>query len=187
MPWPTSVDMVRESGSSPEWYPAGREQCQSSQRRAAGTWVGQWTTSAYLPVPHESTLDTKPLYGGLPTMDWKTPSAIVDRQMLPRQTKRTDTWSGILGDGPSAPRRAGGRAAILGDGLAKVGLGRRGAIAEYSAVASLLARSAITHPRGEATHVSARRECASSPPACQWSRRVHHHVAGHTIHVSTAC
>jgi hypothetical protein len=29
-------------------------------------------------------------------MDWKTPSHMVDRQMLPRQTNRTEIWSGIL-------------------------------------------------------------------------------------------
>lgn len=29
-------------------------------------------------------------------MDWKTPSPIVERQMLPRQTKSTEIGSGIV-------------------------------------------------------------------------------------------
>lgn len=33
------------------------------------------------------------LYGGFETRDLKTPSAIVERQMLPKQTKRTDIGS----------------------------------------------------------------------------------------------
>jgi hypothetical protein len=32
-------------------------------------------------------------------MDWKTPSLMVERQMLPRQTKRTEIGSGIAGGG----------------------------------------------------------------------------------------
>ena len=49
-----------------------------------------------IPVPHESILETRPLYSGFLAIDWKTPSAIVERQMLPRQTKRTEIWSDIL-------------------------------------------------------------------------------------------
>jgi len=41
-------------------------------------------------------MSMRSLYGGLRAMDWKMPSAMVDRQMLPRQTKRTEIWSGML-------------------------------------------------------------------------------------------
>lgn len=37
-----------------------------------------------------------PWYCGCFARLWKMPSAMVDRQMLPRQTKSTDTGSGIL-------------------------------------------------------------------------------------------
>lgn len=43
-----------------------------------------------VPVPHESIFTIRPLYSGFFAIDWKTPSAIVERQMLPRQTKRTE-------------------------------------------------------------------------------------------------
>lgn len=48
----------------------------------------------HVPVPHESTLSTTLQYGEALSLvsDWKTPSAMVDRQMLPRQTKRTDIF-----------------------------------------------------------------------------------------------
>jgi len=52
--------------------------------------------SGFSPVPHESIFETRFLYGSFFASDWKTPSAIVDRQMLPRHTKSTETWSGIL-------------------------------------------------------------------------------------------
>ena len=38
----------------------------------------------------------RPSYGGFLASDWKTPSAMVDRQMFPRQTKSTEIWSGIV-------------------------------------------------------------------------------------------
>jgi hypothetical protein len=43
------------------------------------------------PVPHESILPTRSSYGCFLANDWNTPSAMVDRQMLPRQTKSTET------------------------------------------------------------------------------------------------
>ena len=60
---------MRESGESPMWY---------------------------APVPHESMFEMRGCAGLLVgrVMDWKTPSDIVERQMLPRQTKRTETGLG---------------------------------------------------------------------------------------------
>lgn len=52
-----------------------------------------------IPVPQESILEIRPLYSGFLAIDWKTPSAIVERQMLPRQTKRTEIDSDILAGG----------------------------------------------------------------------------------------
>jgi hypothetical protein len=46
-------------------------------------------------VPQESIFPMRPLYCGSLTMCRKMPSAMVERQMLPRQTKRTDTGSDI--------------------------------------------------------------------------------------------
>lgn len=51
---------------------------------------------AGLPVPHESITPTRSAYGSLRAIDWKMPSAIVDRQMLPRHTKRTLTLASLL-------------------------------------------------------------------------------------------
>lgn len=49
------------------------------------------------PVPHESILSILPLNCGCFAKCWKIPSAIVDRQILPRQTNSTDSgWSGIF-------------------------------------------------------------------------------------------
>lgn len=57
-----------------------------------------WGSGKGVPVPHESIFAIRPLYSGFLAIDWKTPSAIVERQMLPRQTKRTEIWSDILAD-----------------------------------------------------------------------------------------
>lgn len=51
------------------------------------------------PVPQESIFETRPLYGSLFAMDWNTPSDMVERQMLPRQTKRTEMGSGTFCSG----------------------------------------------------------------------------------------
>lgn len=47
-------------------------------------------------MPQESIFPMRPSYGGFLASDWKTPSAMVDRQMFPRQTKSTEIWSGIV-------------------------------------------------------------------------------------------
>lgn len=47
-------------------------------------------------MPQESTFPIISLYGDSLIRDRKTPSAIVDRQMLPRQTKRTLVFSDML-------------------------------------------------------------------------------------------
>lgn len=55
-------------------------------------------TSAFscdLPVPHESMVPMRSSYGGFLASDWNTPSAIVERQILPRQTKSTEIRSAI--------------------------------------------------------------------------------------------
>lgn len=62
-----------------------------------------------VPVPQESILMSNCLYGSLSARDRKTPSAIVLRQILPRQTKSTDTDSGILNEGISNHRNGRGR------------------------------------------------------------------------------
>jgi len=50
---------------------------------------------AAVPVPQESMLEIKSPYGPFLASDWKTPSAMVDRQMLPRQTNRTEMGEDI--------------------------------------------------------------------------------------------
>jgi hypothetical protein len=45
-------------------------------------------------VPQESIVEIKGCEGAV--RDWKTPSAIVERQMFPRQTNRTETGLGDL-------------------------------------------------------------------------------------------
>ena len=47
------------------------------------------------PVPQESILEISSAYGPVLASDWKTPSAIVDLQILPRQTKRTEIGEDI--------------------------------------------------------------------------------------------
>ena len=47
-----------------------------------------------VPVPQESIFEINPLYGSFLARDWKTPSDMVERHMLPRQTKRTEMGSG---------------------------------------------------------------------------------------------
>lgn len=49
-----------------------------------------------IPVPQESISATRSLYGSFFAMAWKTPSAMVDLQMLPRQTKRTEIFSAMF-------------------------------------------------------------------------------------------
>jgi hypothetical protein len=44
----------------------------------------------YAPVPQESMEEMR----GCGVRDWKTPWDIVERQMLPRQTKRIEVWRG---------------------------------------------------------------------------------------------
>ena len=50
---------------------------------------------ATAPVPQESILEISSPYGPFLASDWKTPSAMVDLQMLPRQTKRTEIGGDI--------------------------------------------------------------------------------------------
>lgn len=50
----------------------------------------------FVPVPQESIRAILSLRFGCLARCWKIPSAIGERQMLPRQTKRMDIWSGIL-------------------------------------------------------------------------------------------
>lgn len=47
-------------------------------------------------MPHESTLPIFPFISGCLAMFWKMPSAMVERQILPRQTNRTDMGSGMV-------------------------------------------------------------------------------------------
>lgn len=48
------------------------------------------------PVPHESIVPILPFHSGFCARCRKMPSAMVERQMLPKQTKRTDVGSGIV-------------------------------------------------------------------------------------------
>lgn len=50
---------------------------------------------AAVPVPQESMLAMRSAYGPFLASDWKTPSAMVDRQMLPKQTNRTEMGEDI--------------------------------------------------------------------------------------------
>lgn len=88
--------MVRSSGSSPVWYPATIKVLAQGYANGLPAGMRQAIVITPLPVPQESTLPMRSLYGGFETIDRKTPSAMVDRQMLPRHTNSTDTFSGIF-------------------------------------------------------------------------------------------